>query len=127
MRGAVTMDSNVIKELRKRTGLSQMSFAKKFNIPKRTIESWESGERKPPVYVIDFLSALINDGTEDEVMVLTINYKKGLSLKNNVNYLHFEKGLLCFTIDKKVHGVGADVVKIDLNCIESFDLEKRCV
>ena len=121
------MDSNVIKELRKRTGLSQMSFARKFNIPKRTIESWESGERKPPVYVIDFLSALINDGTEDEVMVLTINYKKGLSLKNNVNYLHFENGLLCFTIDKKVHGVGADVVKIDLNCIESFDLEKRCV
>lgn len=127
MRGAVTMNSNAIKELRKQTGLSQVSFARKFNIPRRTIESWESGERKPPVYVIDFLSALINDGAEDEAMVLTLNYKKGLSLKNNVNYLHFENGFLYFSIDKKVHSVGVDVVKIDLNYIESFDLEKRCV
>lgn len=127
MRGAATMDSNAIKELRKQTGLSQVSFARKFNIPRRTIESWESGERKPPVYVIDFLSALINDGAEDEVMVLTLNYKKGLSLKNNVNYLHFENGFLYFSIDKKVHSVGVDVVKVDLNYIESFDLEKRCV
>lgn len=121
------MDSNAIKELRKQTGLSQVSFARKFNIPRRTIESWESGERKPPVYVIDFLSALINDGAEDEVMVLTLNYKNGLSLKNNVNYLHFENGFLYFSIDKKVHSVGVDVVKVDLNYIESFDLEKRCV
>lgn len=40
-----------IKEARQAAGLSQAKMAKLFEIPKRTIESWETGERKPPVYV----------------------------------------------------------------------------
>ena len=40
-----------IKEARQAAGLSQAKMAKLFEIPKRTIESWETGERKPPTYV----------------------------------------------------------------------------
>ena len=40
-----------IKEARQAAGLSQAKMSKLFEIPKRTIESWESGERKPPAYV----------------------------------------------------------------------------
>ena len=44
-----------IKELRALTGLSQAKFAEKYEIPKRTIESWEMGDRIPPEYVIKLL------------------------------------------------------------------------
>ena len=40
-----------IKEARQAAGLSQAKMATILEIPKRTIESWETGERKPPAYV----------------------------------------------------------------------------
>ena len=40
-----------IKEARQAAGLSQAKMSALFEIPKRTIESWETGERKPPAYV----------------------------------------------------------------------------
>ena len=52
-----------IKELRTQTGLSQVKFAQKYGIPKRTLEHWEaSGEdkRKPPDYLIKLLERVIN-------------------------------------------------------------------
>ena len=39
------------REIRDMTGLSQAAFAAALNIPKRTIENWESGARKCPEYV----------------------------------------------------------------------------
>ena len=44
-----------IKKLRLKTGMSQRKFAKYFNIPKRTIENWEGGQRKPPAYVVELI------------------------------------------------------------------------
>lgn len=44
-----------IKEIRGLTGISQADFSKKYGIPKRTIESWETGDRKCPEYVIRLL------------------------------------------------------------------------
>ena len=44
-----------IKEIRTLTGLSQAKFSKKYNIPQRTIESWEAGNRHCPDYVIELL------------------------------------------------------------------------
>ena len=40
-----------IKEAREKTGLTQAKMSEIFDIPKRTIESWEAGVRKPPKYV----------------------------------------------------------------------------
>lgn len=40
-----------IKEARQAAGLSQAEMSKLFEIPKRTIENWETGTRKPPSYV----------------------------------------------------------------------------
>ena len=45
-----------IRAIRAGTGLSQASFAARFEIPKRTIEAWETGDRTPPPYVIKLLS-----------------------------------------------------------------------
>lgn len=44
-----------IKELRVSTGMTQQEFAEYFNIPRRTIENWEGGKRKPPEYVIELI------------------------------------------------------------------------
>ena len=41
-----------IKAARAATGLSQVLFAKKTNVPRRTIENWESGISTPPDYVV---------------------------------------------------------------------------
>lgn len=39
---------NKIKEARLNAGLTQAKMAEIFKIPKRTIENWETGSRKPP-------------------------------------------------------------------------------
>lgn len=48
-----------IKELRKIIGLSQAKFSEQFGIPKRTLQDWESGSRKPPQYVMSLLESAI--------------------------------------------------------------------
>lgn len=42
---------NNIKDARQLAGLTQQAMADLFGIPKRTIENWEAGLRKPPMYV----------------------------------------------------------------------------
>ena len=42
---------NNLKEARKAAGLSQAEMSSMFEIPKRTIENWESGTRTAPEYV----------------------------------------------------------------------------
>lgn len=48
-------EDNPIKDARNRLGLSQAKFAEKFDIPKRTLEDWETGKSKPPKYVLNLL------------------------------------------------------------------------
>lgn len=49
-----------VKEIRSRTGLSQKRFSEEYEIPKRTLESWESGERVPPAYVVSLLEKVVD-------------------------------------------------------------------
>ncbi len=42
---------NDLKAARIAAGLTQQQMSDIFKIPKRTIENWESGQRKPPEYV----------------------------------------------------------------------------
>lgn len=53
------ISSVLVKELRKKTGLSQAKFAERYEIPKRTIENWESGVNQPPVYVLNMLRKIV--------------------------------------------------------------------
>ena len=52
---------NKIKEIRGMSGLSQVKFAAKYGIPRRTIESWEMGERNCPTYVINLLRRVVQE------------------------------------------------------------------
>lgn len=48
-----------ILELRKKTGLSQSKFAKRFHLNVRTVQTWEQGTRKTPDYVIWLITRVI--------------------------------------------------------------------
>lgn len=43
------------KELRKQSGMNLTQFSKYFNIPYRTIQNWERGERQCPEYLLDLM------------------------------------------------------------------------
>lgn len=47
-----------IRKIRESTGLSQVKFARRFGIPTRTIEDWETGRMSCPAYVAEMLAAL---------------------------------------------------------------------
>ena len=50
-----------IKELRKRTGLSQSKFAERFSLNLRTLQSWESNDyRQAPRLVINLISEILD-------------------------------------------------------------------
>lgn len=55
-----------IKDLRHLTGLTQEAFAGKYHIPRRTLQSWESGERKPPDYLPELLEYKIKHDYKSE-------------------------------------------------------------
>lgn len=44
-----------IKTLRRSCGMTQKELSDFLGIPKRSIENWESGERKPPEYLISLI------------------------------------------------------------------------
>lgn len=39
-----------VREMRKALGITQSEFAVRYNIPFRTIQNWETEQRKPPEY-----------------------------------------------------------------------------
>lgn len=53
-----------VKEIRQRTGLSQERFCELYALPKRTLENWESGKRRPPEYVINLLERAVDHDLE---------------------------------------------------------------
>lgn len=55
-----------VKELRAKTGLSQVKFAEflkslGIRISHRTIQDWEQGHRTPPDHVVDMMELILMD------------------------------------------------------------------
>lgn len=75
-----------IKEARKKAKITQEQFASRYQIPLRTLQSWELSERKPPEYIIntllrcmeiDFGVKLIETSTPD---IFALTYTNGTPL-----------------------------------------------
>lgn len=49
-----------IRELRRVSGLSQTTFAEKFEIPTRTLQDWEHNRRTPPIYVVGMIGRILS-------------------------------------------------------------------
>lgn len=50
-----------VRDLRQQTGMTQAQFAEITGIPKRTIENWETGTRKPPEYLPKMIAAYLRE------------------------------------------------------------------
>ena len=51
----MTECQQIIKELRKATGMNRRQFCEEFEIPYRTVTEWERGTRNAPKYVLKFM------------------------------------------------------------------------
>lgn len=64
------MPEKTFKEVRKLSGMTQKEFAEYFEIPKRTIEDWDRGASKCPVYLLNLIEYklknenITNEGVE---------------------------------------------------------------
>ena len=50
-----------IREMRTQLGDTQIEFARRYRIPYRTIQNWETGLRKPPDYIVGLLEQRVNE------------------------------------------------------------------
>lgn len=73
--------AEIIQTLRNLGGKnSRTAFAKKYNIPLRTVENWEGGANEPPAYVIDLLArAVVEDLTGNPAAFLVTSTAVGTS------------------------------------------------
>lgn len=53
-----------ITEMRNYIGVSRAEFSRRYNIPIRTLESWEAGVRTPPEYVRQLLERAVLEDCE---------------------------------------------------------------
>ena len=57
------LKKDYIKILRERSKMSLKQFSEYFNIPYRTLQHWEAGDRQCPVYVLELIEyKLRNEG-----------------------------------------------------------------
>ncbi len=64
---------NKIKSERIRLGMTQEQFSEMTGIPRRTIQSWEEGQRKCPDYVERLLLENLHQMSENEDIYLIYN------------------------------------------------------
>ena len=76
-----------IKELRLSTGMTIQEFSDYFNIPRRTIENWEGGQRKPPVYVVELIKYKIEK--EEVTMKAKRTFEEFLQIIHNMGYAEY--------------------------------------
>lgn len=58
---ASTCGRKEVKGIRERSGLSRQEFAKKYEIPIRTLEKWERHETEPAGYIISLLDRVVGE------------------------------------------------------------------
>ena len=62
----VSSDSLTFHDVREISGLTQKEFSERYNIPKRSIENWDTGSRNPPDYLIKLLERIVKEDIKKE-------------------------------------------------------------
>lgn len=88
-----------VKEMRELLGLTQEQFAQKYNIPKRSIQNWESGERKPPEYVVELLERAVKEDVREKrtmkkISLIHFSAEKKLNSKNDKDLDYFNYAMV---------------------------------
>ena len=56
----------VIFMIKEKLGISRAEIARKYKIPKRTLQDWELGKRQPPEYVVDLLEKVATQDMKEK-------------------------------------------------------------
>ena len=118
-------------KIRALLGLSQAEFAKKYGIPKRTIEDWDRGTRNPPKYVLDLLERVVEEDAKLQIPELYADrrLRKGVRVNVTLNGRTYSRvvqeeltepdeffgtrNLVCYVVinNKKYYDYDIDIVK----------------
>lgn len=52
------------EEIRNILGISRAEFCRRYNIPIRTVENWDSGKQSPPSWVLDLLERVVREDSK---------------------------------------------------------------
>ena len=107
-----------IRELRKVSGLSQTTFAEKFEIPTSTLQDWEHNRRTPPIYVVGMIDKILSAEQANKQNLGNSILNKAKSAKDNDEfYTTYE------TVEKEVsHYTDEFRNKVVLcNCDDPFE------
>lgn len=58
------------------------------------------------------------------MMKLTVTYKNGNELTNDINWLELKNNSIRFTVNRRVHSLGVDIVSIPLENIATYRIEE---
>lgn len=61
LRSGISKGHMTVKEMREYLGLNRAQFCKKYDIPERTMISWEKGERDPAPYILKLLERAVRE------------------------------------------------------------------
>jgi putative transcriptional regulator len=56
------------EEIRSILGIGRAEFARRYKIPIRTLEDWDSGKSNPPAYVVELLERAVKEDKEAKEM-----------------------------------------------------------
>lgn len=82
---------NSVKEIRKKTKMTQKEFALFFGIPLSTVQHWEQGVRYPPDYVVAMLENNIEESERKNNEKQLKKIIKRLEEEREYSYADFEK------------------------------------
>ena len=81
------MFSKRLKELRKKANLTQIEFAKKFNIANGTVGNWESGNRQPDYKTLDEIANFF--GVTTDYLLCRTDTMQTISLDEQLTGIDF--------------------------------------
>lgn len=103
---------SVITEVRTLAGLSRAEMSRKYNIPVRTLENWESGATDAPDYTIDLLTRVVlEDSKRYEEIIYTVTH-----VRSDAEF----ESLKTQSITKAVKEA-----KSDWSCMTDYDKERN--
>lgn len=76
-----------IKELRAATKMTQTEFGEYLNIPMRTIQNWEGGQRSCPEYVVELIKYKIEK--EEVTMKAKRTFEEFLQIIHSMGYAEY--------------------------------------
>ena len=55
------------RRIRAILGISRAEFSRRYHIPIRTLEEWDSGKNHPPVYIMELLERAVKEDAKKEL------------------------------------------------------------